>query len=243
MAEASYSLLKSDVKVVDGYAVPVASVEPSAPMIREIDVKAEEPWAAILSPHEGLLVREKLFLSQILCPACERQLRFNVGPWSRDMPARLDSEVFDQLVHQHTFEMREESSCCCRFCCHQFRESKIGMFAPNQDTRAGGGFQGFDPYLTVERPFKCTCCVGPIMCHPPEVTVTAPRGGAATRVGHTVLNWQWFNCCWPCWLVFDVTTAFDSEGNPTGAAPQYEVRSQRHHAPLGRCGTRAPCTP
>ena len=72
-----YSLLKeADAVVVE------------APSLEAMDARGE-PWAAILAPHDGLLVREKLFLSQVLCPLCEKQLRFNAGPWARDMPARL----------------------------------------------------------------------------------------------------------------------------------------------------------
>ena len=59
-------------------------------------------------------MREKLFLSQVLCPLCEKQLRFNAGPWARDMPARLGGEHFDVLVDAQMFEVREEATCCCR---------------------------------------------------------------------------------------------------------------------------------
>ena len=50
--------------------------------------------------------------------------------------------------------------------------------------------------LHVHRPFRATCCLGPIMCNPQEVTVITPTAGL---VGRAVFDWRWWNTCLPCW--------------------------------------------
>jgi len=50
--------------------------------------------------------------------------------------------------------------------------------------------------LHVHRPFRATCCLGPIMCNPQEVTVMTPTAGL---VGRAVFDWRWWNTCLPCW--------------------------------------------
>merc|ERR1719498_345395 len=146
-SEAQYAVLKEAPDTVE----VLAAAPPTADVI---EGRGDASWVALFEPYEGLLVREKLFWSQVCCALCEKKLRFNAGPWNSSMPARLQEEHFSILRTQHLFELREESTCFCRYCCHQHREAQLGIFAPNQDVGAGGGFQGFAPFLTVHRPFK-----------------------------------------------------------------------------------------
>ena len=72
----------------------------------------------------------------MMCGALEKQLVFNVGSWNSSLPERLGDEHFAHLSGNFAvagappiFSLREESECFNRYCCHQWRESTIGLFA------------------------------------------------------------------------------------------------------------------
>lgn len=165
---------------------------------------------------------------QVICGACERKTQFKMAPWNRGFPERLEDEIFQQ--QNATAEIREESECCCRYCCHQNRELKLGLFPP-MDSATSMGYenngwpQNVAPQLVMERPFKCplVCCC--FMPWPWEMTAIDPQRNAP--VGKAVFDWKWYNCCWPCDQHMDL---FDGQGNKIYAV----------HAPLccGGC-----CTP
>ena len=80
-----------------------------------------------------------------------------------------DTAFLTSLNTQGLFEIREDSTCLCRYCCHQQRELRLGFFAPRSqvgvdpiDAEMQGGFGGLGwpegevPMLTLLRPFQCT---------------------------------------------------------------------------------------
>ena len=79
----------------------------------------------------GLMLRERVYLSQVACGACEKKTNMLVGSWlpteqaggGGSAGAHLDDTSFLHALRTRSlFEIREESDCLCRYCCHQFRE-------------------------------------------------------------------------------------------------------------------------
>jgi len=168
------------------------------------------------------LIRERFFWSQVFCAACERKTQFKVAQWNSTMPEYVEDNLFQ--AQQAVAEVREESECCCRYCCHQHRALKLGLFAPIPDHASMGYSQngwpeGVEPMLTMDRPFKCPvfcCCFMPF---PWEMSVSAPGRG---HIGKALYDFKWYNCCWCC---DQHMTLLDSNSNP-----RYTV-----HSPLA-CG-------
>lgn len=159
-------------------------------------------YEGFLATSEGLLIRERFFWSQVLCGACERKTQFKLAQWNSSMPQRMDDDFFQ--AQPAIAEIREESECCCRYCCHQFRELKLGMF--QNDVMASS--MGYDeklgwpqdqaPMLVMDRPFKCplACCC--FMPWPFEMSVSKPQDAMYQPIGRAVYDFKWYNCCWCC---------------------------------------------
>ena len=184
-------------------AVPIAAVgvSPQAmyqggEVIRPAD---NYHWAATLGPAPGLLLRERTYLSQMLCAACEKRQSYAVGLFNPTAHAtsHLDDEQFVASLSPGAFEVREESSCCCRYCLHQARELKLGYFfsrggQPGDGLWEGGlaGYgwpQGEVPMLWYDRPFRCTLCCCCVLLNPQEMRVKDVA--ANTPLGGTVMEW------------------------------------------------------
>ena len=139
-----------------------------------------------LDAAPGLVLRERLYLSQICCAQCEKKTSYAVGvkPDTGIDPAHMSDEVMITLLNPGAFEVREESTCFCRYCLHQWRELKLGYFAPRLgggqpgDGLWEGGLAGYGwpegeiPGLVFERPFRCTlaCCC--YLLNPQALTMT-----------------------------------------------------------------------
>mmetsp|Transcript_76039 Transcript_76039/g.152774 ORF Transcript_76039/g.152774 Transcript_76039/m.152774 type:complete len:321 (+) Transcript_76039:41-1003(+) len=176
----------------------------------------------LLSQYDGLLIREKLFWSQVLFGACEKQTQFTVAPWSQDMPERLDESAFSSVEEHPLLEIRESSPCCCpwgRYPCHNYRQARFGVYPPLSAAASGarsGWPQNSDarPIFIVDRPFKCTvmCCC--YLFNPPKAVTTVPLAefGSSEQteqipvapIGEVELSWKWWNAVWPCLLEYDV---------------------------------------
>lgn len=113
---------------------------------------------------------------------------------------------------------QENSSCCCRVCCHKWRETEFGFYvneqkamqcrsnmmimSPDNNMRSlcvclagpGGGLPPVD-FMQVSRPFKCSlpCCCCFMLC-PQEATFRTPQ---AAIMGSAVWDWRCFRffCC------------------------------------------------
>ena len=145
---------------------------------------------------DGLMIRERAYISQILCGVCEKQTQFKVANFD---PAVVPENPED--VHftsrPASFQVRERSECIQRYCCHQLRHLELGVFPVGGTMismgEASGWPDGVDPILIMEKPFKCpvVCCC--FMPFPFEMRVNRPATSKAPGqyFGRTVCDWKW----------------------------------------------------
>ena len=188
-------------------------------------------WRELLAPSPGVLMRERISLMQFLCGACEKRISYAAGqlPAQPDPAAHphMDDEVFMASLTPGLFEIREESTCCCRYCCHQNRELKLGLFAARanmpgnmmqvdaQGSLFGGlGWpEGEVPSLQLLRPFKCTmpCCC--CLLQPQEMNALDTATNAS--LGGTQMDWSCWLCIAPCLCVPRLRyNVLDEQGKP-----------------------------
>ena len=189
--------------------LPVGQPQALAPavMYREPVGMAEGYAMQTLSAAPGLALRERVYLSQLCCAACEKKTSYAAGvlPPRQAPGAHLDDDEMRSFLNPGAFEVREESECCCRYGCHQNRELKLGYFAPRVgggqpgDGHWEGGLAGFGwpkgetPALLLERPFKCTMCCCCCLLSPQEMKVFANSG---VSLGGALQEWD---CCMALW--------------------------------------------
>lgn len=158
-----------------------------------------------LNPRvDGLLIREKMYLEQVLCGACERKTVFKVANWDKGIADDANDVQFTTRAAQ--FQVREESDCCNRYCFRQFRELKLGVFALGGTMHDIGETPGWvedvEPILIMEKPCRfpivCGCCM---FCAPEMDLIRPPTEkssfGERERLGRAIVDWKWYNCCWP----------------------------------------------
>merc|ERR1711998_54627 len=156
---------------------------------------------ATLENVPGVMVRQQLFLSEILLNFCERRNRYTVSAWNPQMSTAPTDDEF--LALPKLFETREDSTCLCRYCCKNFREMKLGIFPPFIRNEGDGTYfhapgypeDGTRPLMELERPFKCPilCCFPPWILCPQEMHVKTADG---SYLGHTKQDWRcWQACC------------------------------------------------
>lgn len=194
----------------------------------------------MLTQHDGLLIREKLFWSQVVIGACEKRTQFTVAPWSQDMPERLDETQFATVESQPLFEIRESSPCCLpygRYLCHQHRQAKFAVYPPLGGTGIAAGWPDTSiakPMMIVERPFRCTivcCCT---MFNRPVAytqvpsnmknsysypTDMKPEDIPVDTIGMVDLNWKWWNAFYPCLFTFDIHNLQNAHHNEVDRSP------------------------
>ena len=151
----------------------------------------------------------RLYLSQLLCGACEKQTQFKVSAWDSDVPDEPADEHF--AARPPMFQVKERSECCQRYLCHQFRALELGVF-PLQAQEDGtimsqgdqwgersGWPEGSEPMLIMEKPFRCPLILWCWMPWPFEMRVMRPRAGQEREyLGRALFEWKWWNCLWPC---------------------------------------------
>lgn len=212
--------LLAQAPVVSATAVPVVQAQlhyaPQAVAMSRVEVPQILTYQTVmedfLAHSQGLMIRERLWLSQILCAACEKQTQFKVAQWDPSVPDDADDQFF--LSRQAMFQVREESECCVRYCCHQFRPLRLGVFpisSSMQHVAEGTGWPtDIEPILIMEKPLAVPCCCGPIMCCPPQMTVSRPAPGMTPEtIGRVVFDWKFWNCCWPCTQYMNVNDRND----------------------------------
>jgi hypothetical protein len=189
-----------------------AGAAAAAPFASGIVQTVFDPVEEFLGPHAGLMVRERLYLSQVLFGACEKQTQFKVSAWDAEtVPEDCEDDHFAQ--RPAIFQVKEKSECCQRYLCHQFRHLQLGIFPLEADadgtvTSQGdlpGGKSGWpsgvSPVLVMEKPFRCPlvlCCWMPF---PFEMLVWRPsaaHGQPDEYYGRVMFDWRWWNCFWPC---------------------------------------------
>ena len=198
-----------------------------------------------------MLVREKLWLSQVLCAVCEKQVQFKVAQWDANVSDEATDEEFTARPAQ--FMIKEEcvqfncclrvflllaepfpfkllipilflflfsSECCQRYCFHQFRHLKLGIFPMGgsmHDSYAGdaGWPTDVEPLLEMEKPCKIPIVCGCCMFCKPEMLVSRPaqpdRNVASEYFGRVEFDWKWWNCFFPCETFMSVKNQNDQE--------------------------------
>lgn len=198
--------------LLNATAIPVNVVEhgryigesspQSMSMSRTIQAEAATIEDFMDEARDGLMIRERVYLSQILCALCEKQTQFKVANYDPNTtPEEPDDNQF--VTRPASFQVREKSECFQRYCCHQMRTLELGVFPVGGTMMTmgekSGWPDGIEPILIMEKPFKCPilcCCYMPFK---PEMTVHRPaaNGTPGEYFGRTVCDWKWYNCCWP----------------------------------------------
>lgn len=140
------------------------------------------PLAQVMSNVNGVLVRQKMDVLEVCCPACERRNRYKVNQLQNGFPTdHWDDKQF--WSSPEVFNVQEESECLTRCCCGGHRALKLHINTPTDV-----------PVLLIDRPFKCTlfCCC--CLLNPQELSVQDPNG---KHMGQAV---QDFKCSdvWCC---------------------------------------------
>jgi len=203
-----------------------------APLLDAATIAVGMPVAATAAPTQqsmmrqiadpsttGIVYRERIYLSQVFCQACEKKTNFAVGsyPSNDGNDGHVnDPQILAYLRSAWLGEVREESTCLCRYCCHQNRELKLGFFSLSDlgvvgGTFAEGGFAGYGwpegrvPELVLDRPFRCTLCCCCFLINPQEMS--AEQEGRV--VGRTVQQCKPCPClCFPFeYFVYDEAEA------------------------------------
>ena len=196
-------------------------VQPNVVVMNRAPVQEHVVFNSIIEdylvPSQGLLIREKQWLSQIACGACEKQVQFKVANWDQNVPDAAEDHEFTSRPAQ--FMIKEQSECCQRYCFHQMRELKLGVFPMGgtmHDTNESSGWpQNVDRLLEFDKPcaapIPCCCC---LLCAP-EMKVTRPaqiqRNVPEEYFGRVVFDWKWWNCCFPCEHYMSVKDHNDQE--------------------------------
>lgn len=154
--------------------------------------------SAILAPHKGILVKQKMDIMDLIIP-CQKENKYKVASKPKDKgnePSEWEDKTFKKALKKNEIlTMKEKSDFMARFCCMARREFNMKVKA-GDDVDAEGGMGSFF------RPFKCTMLCGPIMLNPQKIEVKDKSG---EFIGEVV---QHFDCikycmCTNMWKVKD----------------------------------------
>jgi len=111
---------------------------------------------ARLASEEGIMIRQKLDIVEVFCPAFQKENKYKVGgmPKDRDHDDAGDWEdkTFKKsLKHNKLFTMKEKSECMDRICCGNRREFTMKVKAEGSD----------EAVAKFHRPFNCVSMLGP----------------------------------------------------------------------------------
>eukprot|EP00210_Caulerpa_lentillifera_P001397 g1344.t1 len=141
---------------------------------------------------EGLMVYQDLQWLEEIVSFLEVRNRYKISALPKGNEYRdFENREFESMPAM--FEARKDSSFCCRICCANNREFKLGLFPP--DTPRHPQWPETPSLLTIDRPFRCSinciCC----MLNPQEVKVTS---GTGQDLGKIVYDWRFIDCCFKC---------------------------------------------
>lgn len=132
----------------------------------------------------ALLVRQKMDMLEIFCPALQKRNKYKIAAL-----ADVNNEEFDNKWNMDAFKdmktllkAKEESDCLCRVCCMNLREFSMDISSDADD----------QVLYKIHRPFKCTmiCCC--MMLFPQELTVSDGQGNV---IGRTVQDFKCIEAC------------------------------------------------
>lgn len=149
----------------------------------------------MIDNEKGLLIQQKLDLQEVFCPACQKRNKYKIRSdmgWDS-----TDCESFEQSPWKQAPQVmfaKEESDTCERICCQKWRSFQMYI-------RPGKAKEG--PYqYKLDRPFKCTCMCGPLICNPQELTIYDHND---VMMGQAVQDWRCLEacCCKSYWRIND----------------------------------------
>lgn len=117
------------------------------PMAQEMSRNALDAFEQV----DGLMVYQKLQWLEEICTCCEVRNGYKISA----LPPGTENQVFENYEFESMpsmFEARENSSLCCRLCCANHREFKLGLFPP--DVPRDPHWPNTPFALMIERPFK-----------------------------------------------------------------------------------------
>eukprot|EP00210_Caulerpa_lentillifera_P001396 g1343.t1 len=176
------------------------ALEARPPMEQEMHRDALDAFDEV----EGLMVYQHLQWLEEIVSCWEVRNRYKISALPKGNEYRdFENHEFENMPTM--FEAREDSSICCRLCCANNREFKLGLFPP--DVPRNPRWPDTPSLLTIDRPFRCSICCFCCMLNPQEVQVTS---GAGQDLGKVICDWRFIDCCFKCtcWA-----KSFDSVGN------------------------------
>jgi hypothetical protein len=228
-----------------GNANVAVAGEPIQYDMHRIEVRVAEVEDFLAPEVPGIMIRERMFPWQVFCGVCEKQSQFKVA----NVPPVLVEDPEDEYFTSQpaSFQVREQSECFQRYCCHQMRHLRLGMFPVGGSMQTQGEAPGWPgsmrPSLVMEKPLRVplVCCC--FMLCPPEMNVVRPTS-ASLNYGNTpnipvdgeyfgriVCDWKWWNCFYPCETYMNVLDEKD------------EVQYILHRADGCGAGCRNCCAP
>jgi len=171
----------------------------AAPRVEEMSRNALNA----LEPLGAVSVRQDLQWLEEIFTCCEVRNKYRVST----IPIGLENKNFDDRELQSfptLFDVRENSTLCCRICCSNSREFTLGFFPPGTPQKPKWPMT--EPMMALHRPFKCTCWCGRLYA-PQQIHVSV----TGQKVGHVEQECRCFdNCC----LCTSWAKSFDATGQP-----------------------------
>lgn len=147
-------------------------------------------------------IRQDLQWVEELIGCCEQKNKYAIS----FIPDGAENNIFNDEELKNmpmAYDVRENSTWCCRFCCANRRAFTIGLFPSGIPQNPK--WPESEPVLYLERPFKCTIWCG-TLCNPQQINVSAK----GRPLGHIEQECRCFDqvCLCTGWA-----RGFDTAGN------------------------------
>jgi len=151
----------------------------------------EQNLAGIMSGVEGIVVRQKLDIEEVFCPAFNKENKYKVGFYRKtdvgNDPSKWEDENFKKIIkHNKLFTLKENSECMDRYCCRHNRAFTMPIKASKKVTGTKKTVGQFN------RPFKCTLYCGFCMLNPQEISTEDHNGKV---IGRTFYDYRIGDAC------------------------------------------------
>jgi len=164
------------------------------------DQNMDDELFRIIGPQKGLLIRQKLDVMEIMCPALQKRNKYKVAAMPEGLGDEADNwedKTFKKALKKAPlFTLKEKSEFLPRLCCGSWREFTIAVTASK---KAGGSKERIAEF---KRPFKCTMNCGCCMLNPQEISAEDKDDKI---LGRTVQDWRFCDqyCAKIHWKVND----------------------------------------
>lgn len=191
----------------------------------------EDELMRIIAPQKGLLIRQKLDIQEIMCPALQKRNKYKVASMPEglgDDGSNWEDKTFKKALKKAPlFTLKEKSEFLPRLCCGAWRGFTVDVAASK---KAGGSKEKIAEF---KRPFKCTMYCTCCLLNPQEITSEDKDGNL---LGTTVQDFRFCDpfCMKTHWKINDAAgeTKYVLENNtccnsnmfaPTMCCPTYRL--------------------